>query len=445
MISIRRKRVAEQIQSEISALLIKGLKDPRIGFVTITGVELSPDFRKAWVYFCTPGSEDAREQSQAGLQSASGFIRKTLGKRLRLKNIPEFQFKYDSCLDEGNKIECILNEVREKEGWDDPSRQRGTPEEIVQAIESSNRILIATHTNPDGDAIASVLALGHLLTKMGKEVVMYNQDRVPGNFMFLPGADRIVPTITGEFDATMVLDCSELHRTGTLLETMDLGTLVSIDHHLTTQPLGEYYYLDPESSSIGEMLYHVAKHLPVDLDFESAMCIYTSILSDTGSFRYSNTKPATMTIAAEMLSLGVSPWEVSLHVYESQPVARLELLALVLKTLKVELDGRFATIVITKQMMEETSTSPDLLDGLINYPRGIAGVEVALQIREIEANSYKVSFRSRGNINVAEIAQEFGGGGHANAAGCALYGSLETVRERMRQAVQQFLDAYDLS
>jgi phosphoesterase RecJ-like protein len=442
MASIRTKRVAEQIQEEISSMLLRGLKDPRIGFVTITDVEISPDFSKAWVYFCTTGSEAERDQSQEGLQSAASYIRKTLGKRLRLKLIPELEFRYDTSLDRGDRIEQILGEVREKEGWDDPTRVRGSAEEVAAALQASSRVLVASHANPDGDAIGSILAMGRLLEKLGKDVVVYVRDAVPGNFRFLPGADRIRHSLEDQepFDTTVILDCSELERVGGLPPADRMGRLIGIDHHLTTKPLGETHLLDPAAAAIGELIYQILLILKVDLDYDLAVCIYTTLLTDTGSFRYSNTSPRALHTAAEMVAQGVSPWEVALAVYESQPLARLNLLALVLPTLRVDPTGRYGTITITQAMFEQTATGEEHIDGFINFPRGIEGIEVAVQYRQVGSERFKVSFRSRGNVNVAEIASLFAGGGHANAAGCALDGSLEAVQARIERAVEQALE-----
>ena len=441
MSSIRLQRLSEQIQEEISALLLKGLKDPRIGFVTITGVDVSPDLSRAWVYFCTPGDEEQRERSRSGLQSAAGFIRKTLGKRLHIKQIPAFEFRYDTSLDRGDKIEQLLSEVRDKEGWDDPARVRGSAEEVARALSDSGTCLVTSHSNPDGDAIASVLATGHLLDLLGKQAILYNPDEVPSNYAHLPGAEKI-QKLPGEgpYDTTIVLDCSELDRVGPLPSADKLGRIVGIDHHLTAEPLGDVYYLDPGASSIGEMIDRILEHMPVELDLILANCIYCSILSDTGSFRYSNTSPEALRIAAKMVALGVSPWDMALHVYESQPRERLMMLAKVLPTLHLDQTGNYASILVTQEMFESTGASADMIDGFINYPRRIEGVEVAIQFREMDGDGYKVSFRSRGNANVAAIAEQFGGGGHANAAGCTLSGKFEEVRTKVYQAVEATLN-----
>jgi phosphoesterase RecJ-like protein len=441
MTSFRLQRLSEQIQEEISALLLKGLKDPRIGFVTITGVDISPDLSRAWVYFCTPGSVEERERSRSGLQSAAGFIRKALGKRLHIKQIPAFEFRYDTSLDRGDKIERILSEVREKEGWDDPTRVRGSAEEVARALGESQSCLVTSHTNPDGDAIASVLAMGHLLDLLGKQAVMYNPDEVPANYAHLPGAEQI-EKLPGEgpYDTTIVMDCSELSRVGPLPPAERLGRIIGIDHHLTAEPLGDVYYLDPGASSIGEMIDRILEHLPAELDLTLATCIYCSILSDTGSFRYSNTSPAALRSAARMVAQGVSPWDMARQVYESQPRERLLMLASVLPSLHVDQSGLYASILVSREMFESTGATADMIDGFINYPRRIEGVEVAIQFREVEQKRYKISFRSRGNANVAAIAEQFGGGGHANAAGCTLSGSFEEVRDKIYQAVEATLN-----
>jgi phosphoesterase RecJ-like protein len=441
MTAYRLQRIADQIGEEISGLLLKGLKDPRIGFVTITGVEVTRDLSQAFVFFSSTAPEAEREQSRQGLQSAAGFIRSTLGKRLHLKTIPELTFRYDESLDHGDRIERLLSEVRKQEGWDDPTRPRGSIEEVARAIQESQRFLVTSHKNPDGDAVASMLAMGHLLRFLGKEAVIYNPDPVPSNYRFLPGADTVNHQPSGEpFDATVILDCSDLDRLGPLPPPEGLGTVIGIDHHRTLKPLGKAYLLDPAASSVGELIDRLCQHLEIEIPLELAECIYTSILSDTGSFRYSNTSPATMSACARMLQRGVDPWEVALQVYESQPLSRFRLLALVLPTLEVDKSGRYGSIVITQEMFAKAGSTEAEIDGFINYPRSIEGVEVAIQFREISTDLYKVSFRSRGQVNVAEISEQFGGGGHANAAGCNLKGTLEEIRQRIYQAVEDSLN-----
>ncbi len=438
--STRQRRIADQIQVEISALLLKGLKDPRLGFVTITGVEVSGDLKHARVFFCTPDGEAAKAELEAGLRSAAGFIRKTLGQRMRLRSVPELEFRWDASIDHGARISQLLDEVREKEGWDDPARVRGSSEEVARALLAARRVLVTSHLNPDGDAVASSLALGLALRALGKEVCVYNPDPVPDNFRFLPGAEsfRAAPE-PGAYDLTAVLDCSELDRVGPLPPPAERGRLVCLDHHLTTRPLGDAYHVDPGASAIGEMLHALLPHLGVALDASIATNIYTSILTDTGSFRYSNTTPAALRVAADAVAAGVAVWDVALAVYESQPLRRLRLLGKVLETLEVSAPGQHGSILVTQQMFQETGTTKDMLDGFINYPRSVEGVEVAVQFREEGPARYKVSFRSRGRVNVAAIAERFGGGGHFNAAGCSVDRPLDEVRALVFDAIEEAL------
>jgi phosphoesterase RecJ-like protein len=312
---------------------------------------------------------------------------------------------------------------------------------VAAALTGSTSFLVTSHTNPDGDAIASVLAMGHLLDLLGKKAVLYNPDDVPSNYRHLPESDRIRKDAgEGPYDATIVLDCSELERVGPLPSADRLGKIIGIDHHLTVEPLGDVHYLDPGASSIGEMIHRILGHLPVELDLPLATCIYCSILSDTGSFRYSNTSPEALRTASTMVARGVSPWDMARQVYESQPRERLMMLANVLPTLYVDPTGRYASILVTQEMFQNTGASADMIDGFINYPRRIRGVEVAVQFRQVETDLYKISFRSRGNANVAAVAEDFGGGGHANAAGCTLSGTFEEVRAKIYRAVEATLN-----
>ncbi|RME29769.1 MAG: 30S ribosome-binding factor RbfA [Deltaproteobacteria bacterium] len=444
MTSYRLQRVAEQIQQEISALVVKGLKDPRIGFVTITAVEVSADLSHAWVYVTSPGTKDEQARSLEGLASAAGYIRRTLGKRLHLKMVPEFSFKLDESFERGQRIEKLIREVREKEGWDDPTRLRGSPEEVVETFAEAKDILVTCHTNPDGDAIASLLGAYLLLKKLGKTPLPYCKDPVPYNFEFLPAANEISDSVPDgkKFDCTVVVDCSELARCGPLPEKENLGTLVSIDHHLTAEPLGDRYYLNPSAAAVGQMLLDVADAAGAELDKDIATCLYTSIVSDTGSFRYSNTTPEAMRAAARLLEHGVDPWQVAFNLYESQPLQRIKLLGMVLSTLELFADGRIAVVTVTRQMLESCGATVDMLDGVINYPRGIRGVEVAIQVRE-QDDEYKFSFRSAGRVDVARIAAEFGGGGHRNAAGCTLDPPLGQALQRVIQRLELALTETD--
>ncbi len=302
-------------------------------------------------------------------------------------------------------------------------------QEILATIKSGRRFLVASHEGPDGDAIASTLALSNALQEFGKDVVAYNRDGVPEGFEFLPGAASLVQDLTGAapFDAIFVLDAGELRRAGNHLRDLS-QVLVNIDHHPHSEHFGAIHYVDEEAAATGVMIYRILQAGGVQPSLPVAQCIYTAILSDTGSFRYSNANSEAFRVAAEMVELGVDPWDIASGLYESQSEKRLRLLAPVLETLMVSPCGRLASVSVTRDMMVRTGTGPEHTDGFVNYPRSIKGVEVGLFFRQLDSDSFKVGFRSKGTVDVGALSRELGGGGHHNAAGAVVRGSMEEVR-----------------
>ena len=314
---------------------------------------------------------------------------------------------------------------------------------IARELENNERFLVATHVNPDGDAIGSLGALALVLEGMGKQVVAYCQDEVPGFLRFLPYADRIVREISGpdHFDVAVVLDCGELDRIGRAVEVLQhVRKIIHIDHHSSSDDFGQINLVQPECSSTAEILYEIFQAIPVSLTQEAAENIYTAILTDTGSFRFANTTPRALAIAAEMVALGVLPEKVAGEIYDSMSPERIELLSLSLNTLTLRKNGRVAAMHVSRRMLEETGTSLIDTDGFVNYPRAISTAEIAIFFREMDADEVNVSLRSRGGLNVAEFARIHGGGGHHNAAACRLRGSLAEVVNKILTAAEEFVE-----
>jgi phosphoesterase RecJ-like protein len=311
---------------------------------------------------------------------------------------------------------------------------------ILKLIENGRRFLVASHESPDGDALASTLALANALREMGKEVVAYNRDGVPAAFDFLPGAPTMVRSIENEapFDAGFILDAGELRRAGTHLRDV-CRTLVNIDHHPHSEHFGSIHFVDETASATGALIYRILKAAGHDISLPVATCIYTAVLSDTGSFRYSNADPEAFRIGAEMVEKGVSPWGIASGLYESQGVERLRLLARALATLTVSPCGRYASVSVTTDMYAETGTGPEHTDGFVNYPRSIRGVEVALFFRQIGPAAYKIGMRSKGQVDVGALSRHLGGGGHHNAAGAMVEGTFEEVRKTVFERLDQLL------
>ena len=313
---------------------------------------------------------------------------------------------------------------------------------IAQELKNNERFLMATHVNPDGDAIGSLGALALVLEGMGKQVVAYCQDEVPEFLRFLPYSDRIVREISGldRFEVAVVLDCGAFDRIGSAVEVLQhVGKIIHIDHHSSSGDFGQLNLVRPEYSSTAEILYEIFQAIPVSLTPEVAENIYTAILTDTGSFRFANTTARTLAIAAEMVSLGVVPEKVAGEIYDSMSPERIELLARSLDTLTLRSNGRVAAMHVSQRMLEETGTSFIDTDGFVNYPRAISSAEIAIFFREMAADEVNVSLRSRGGLDVAEFARIHGGGGHHNAAAFRLGGSLSEVVEKVLAEAGEFI------
>jgi bifunctional oligoribonuclease and PAP phosphatase NrnA len=315
-------------------------------------------------------------------------------------------------------------------------------EGFVQLVDQHQKFLIVSHTSPDGDAVGSSLALAAILSEQGKDVTVYNRDPVPYNFAFLPGADRWVQEIpeTASYDVTVLLDCAEPDRIGEDFPEQGWGEVCAVvDHHRTWDPsFADLYVRDESAAATGELLFRVATRVG-DVSLETAQNLYCCLMTDTGSFRYSNTTRAAFRIAGELVQIGVDPWEMTSQVYENQPRERLDLLCQVLTTLSVSSCGRLAFLRVERSMLEEHNGDGDLTDGFINYARSIRGVEVATQLREVGDGSWRVSFRSRGKVDVSALAQRFGGGGHHNAAGCTIAATPEEIEADLAKALVELL------
>lgn len=332
--------------------------------------------------------------------------------------------------------------ARRSIGFLKPSKKNLTEtlRKIVNEIHGGQRFLIAAHENPEGDAIGSMLALGLALRALQKQVVFLNQDPTPEALAFLPGAEEIrheAPEIDDRFDLAFALDCGDHSRLGTeFAKVQRIGKLINIDHHLSNRYFGDINYVDPWASSACEIVFDLLRALPLGLTQAIAQNIYTGILTDTGSFHYSNTTAKTFAVSRACLRAGVDPWKIAQMVYEFQPLPRLRLLALALSTLESAAGGRIHSIWVSRKMLEETKATKAMTEDFINYPRSIRGVEVALFFREEAPLRYRVSLRSRGAVDVSAIAQEFQGGGHPSAAGCTLEGSLAEVKTKILERVR---------
>ncbi len=305
-------------------------------------------------------------------------------------------------------------------------------DKIIDTLKNKESFMLTTHMNPEGDAIGSTLALALALSSLGKKVTVNTADPVPRILKFLPSSNMVqqVKTVNERFDAVIVLDCGDLERVGFLRkDNIPSDILINIDHHKTNLGFGTINLVE-EAVASADMVYTIIKKMGIPVTTDIAVCIYTAIMTETGSFRYTNTTDHTLRVAGEMISYGADPAVIADNVYNRNSVGRINLLGLVLSTLKFSGDGKIAWVVVLEEMFKETGTTKEDTEDLINYPRSIDGVEVAVLFRQ-SGNDWKLSFRSNGKVDVALVSLEFGGGGHSMAAGCFLKGSLDEVLERV--------------
>lgn len=326
---------------------------------------------------------------------------------------------------------------------------RNNLQDIIKEIEVSESILITSHENPDSDAIGSMLALGLGLKKAGKNVQYYNKDGVPETLSFLKGSGEILSSIdelSNNYDLYFVVDCPSLDRPGSgfkeFLSRDSNAKIIIVDHHETRGNEGDIRLIDTKASSTGVLIYSILKEGAIELDPNIAESIYVTILGDTGSFRYSNTNSETFKIAGELVQAGANPEALSQALYENEPLRKLKLLGLVIPTLETRNDERIASVYIDRDMYEQTGTTREDAEGLVNIPRAIKGVEVAFLLREEGSNnppSWKVSLRSKGEVDVSALAQRFGGGGHKKASGCKVSGTLEEAKNKIYDSIKEAL------
>jgi len=320
------------------------------------------------------------------------------------------------------------------------------PNEILSSFNKAESILIATHIYPDGDALGSQLALGECLESLGKKVFLYSEEKVSHLYDFLPCCKKLkqsLPDITG-FDCVVTVDCADRQRLGKAADRLlTARQVIMIDHHAGHKCFGDLNWVDPSRASTGEMIYSMVVAMGGEISPDAAYCLYTALVSDTGSFMYSSTTAETFRVAADLVSRGVKPSDVAGKLFDNFTFNRLKLLKLVLDSLEIHSEKRIAIIMVTNEMFDKTGTVPADTENFINYPRSLASVRVAAFIKETRSGMVSVSLRSKGSdCDVATLATEFGGGGHRNAAGFKLADAeLTSVRKNLLKKLEGLVTA----
>lgn len=312
---------------------------------------------------------------------------------------------------------------------------------IRDALLARQRFLITSHLKPDGDSIGCQVALALALRQIGKQVRVVNRDPAPPPLRGFPGVDMIEirETVEGSIDAIIVLECGDLSRTG--LSGLEGAFVINIDHHPGNAMFGDVNWFDPAAAACGEMVFDVIRALDTPLSTEIATHLYAAILTDTGSFHYSNISPRTFDICRQLLLAGVDPVAVARTVYDSNTVGRLRLFGYVMSTLEVDTSGRLATIRMDAETIAASGGHADDTEGLINLPLTVPDIQAVIFFKPAEPGKHRVSLRSKGTIDVGGVATRLGGGGHRNAAGCTVAGTLDQVRARVVPLVIEAIDA----
>jgi phosphoesterase RecJ-like protein len=302
-------------------------------------------------------------------------------------------------------------------------------ERVLQEIEQRRHFLVTSHARPDGDAIGSTLALAQILRKMGKSAQVVLGDSVPVIYKPLPMAETIVHAsyVNGDCDAAIILECDSIQRTRLL--GLEHCFLINIDHHASSKPFAHVNWIDPSAVATAELVFRLAQAARVKLTPEIATCLYTAVLTDTGAFCYAPTNACTFELAKYLVEHGADPGKIAQNVYFSSPTSKMRLLGAALS--RLERDGAVTWMSVTRQDMERCGALDEDCEGLVNYALGIAGVEVAVFFREVAKERIRVSIRSKGAVNVAEIAEKFGGGGHECAGGFSTAGPVQAAAERV--------------
>lgn len=317
---------------------------------------------------------------------------------------------------------------------------------VIACIKNNKKFLITSHTNLEGDALGSELAFYNLLKKLGKTAIVINEDSMPYGYDFLPQKNKLIKFKNNlkdiQFDCFVVLDCSDLNRTGEVYRlNLKEKPILNIDHHISNEKFGNINWIESRASSCTEMIYRLYKALRLPLDKETAILLYTGILTDTGSLRYINTTSFTHKVVSELLKFNLDIPRIYKSVYENIPFEDMKLLSKILPGIKCAAKGKIVWFHVRQYMLRNKKLSFDLSEHILSFGRAIKDVEVVVLFKENlgAKDEIRVNFRSQGKVDVNRIASFFGGGGHKTASGATIHGKIEDVRRRVLAKIKKSL------
>jgi phosphoesterase RecJ-like protein len=315
---------------------------------------------------------------------------------------------------------------------------------IADEIRTRQRFVLSSHVRPDGDAIGSQLAMAYALWHLGKDVRIVNQDPAPEPLSVFPGVSSIevANRVDDPGDAVIVMECGDLTRTG--VEGLERGFVINIDHHVGNTGYGAVNWFDASAAACSEMVFDLVKELGVPLTREIATHVYIAILTDTGSFHYSSISPRTFDICRQCVEAGIDPPAIAGAIFNSNNLGRLKLFGAVLSRMVLDESGRVATICVDHKLARECGGTYDDTEGIVNLPLTVKEIAGVVFFKEAGPDDWRVSMRSKGDVNVNAVAKEFGGGGHKNASGCSATGSFEELKPLFQRKLLEQIEATEM-
>ena len=318
--------------------------------------------------------------------------------------------------------------------------ETATRAQVAEEIRRRQRFVIVSHVRPDGDAIGSQLAMAFALRAMGKDVRIINRDPAPPPLQAFPGVAGIelADRVDDPGEAVIVMESGDLSRTG--VSGLERGFVINIDHHLGNTMYGALNWFDISAAACGEMVFDLIRELAVPLSPEMATHIYVAILTDTGSFHYSSISPRTFDICRQCVEAGVDPPAVARSIFDSNNLGRLKLFGAVLSRMELDGTGRLATLSVDHRLADECGGTYEDTEGLINLPLTVKEIQAVVFFKEVGPDDWRVSMRSKANVDINAVAKAFGGGGHKNASGCSATGHLEDLKALFQQRISEQID-----
>jgi len=314
----------------------------------------------------------------------------------------------------------------------------------ARAIHEAKSIVMACHVNPDGDALGSMLGLALALRPLGKDLTVISADGIPEIYRFMPGLDLVQTTSDRDtFDLAVVLDSGDLARVGKQIVPIvqRASKMIDIDHH-ASGVFGDIHVLATSSASTSEIVYDLLVHMDLPITPEIATCLFTGVITDTGSFRFQNVTPPTFRIAADLIEYGAPPSHISENVFDNRSLAATQLLGAALSNIRYTPDEKIIWAVVKNEDFVRFGATDQDTEGIVNFVRGVRGADVGILFREVADGSVRISLRSREHVNVAEIAKQFGGGGHKMASGCSMPPPLADAEKAVVDAVVKWIEEH---